>query len=271
AYLLSLLSWLAYADGDVAVTQAAAWGLTIGPNDVIDVDTPYFAGMSGNTQALILSNANTVFVAFRGSTDESYFQDWLDNDLDVAPQPAGNWGSGVVLHHGFAEAMAIAYPAVKARIAPHIAAGKKLWITGHSLGGAIAKLTAYKLRHEDNIFTQGVHVFGAPPVGNTNWVTMYNSKVPSTYRWNIEHDPIPLIMPPLAFAHVGVRNNLYTNGEVMLGDTLVFVYVPSPASIENLAVTHMSYWCRLHEEVGQHVPNAALPPPPELDMTLCGG
>ncbi|HUF19960.1 MAG TPA: IPT/TIG domain-containing protein, partial [Burkholderiales bacterium] len=115
AYLLSLLSWLAYADRDVAVTQAAAWGLTIGSNGVIDVDTPYFAGMSGNTQALILSNANTVFLAFRGSTDEDFFQDWLDNDLDLAPQPAGHWGSGVVLHHGFAEAMAIAYPAVKAR------------------------------------------------------------------------------------------------------------------------------------------------------------
>jgi triacylglycerol lipase len=273
AYLLSLLSWLAYADDDIVRTQAAAWGLTMAPDGIVDVVTPYFVGASGSTQALVASNASSVFVAFQGSTSAHFLQDWFDNDLDLTPQPAFHWGTGVVLHHGFAEAAAIAYDAVKARIGAHLAAGRKLWITGHSLGGAVATLTAYRLRHEDDTVTQGMHVFGTPPVGNPFWASAFAAKVGNAHRWNIEHDPVPLILPPPAFVHVGVRNNLYANGNHVLADPQFFVYVPSAASLDNLLVTHMSYWCRVHEEIGEHVPGVAqtLPPPPALEMTLCGG
>lgn len=271
AYLLSLLSWLAYADSSIAASQAASWGLTLGPGAYIDVGTPYFIGSSGSTQALVLYNDATVFVAFQGSTTGDYFQDWLDNDFDVNPQIANHWGLGVVLHHGFAEAMAIAYTPVLNQIQPLLTGGRRLWITGHSLGGAVAVLTAYKLRHENNISTQGMQVFGAPPVGNLVWSQVFASKVGNVQRWNLQQDPVPSLLPPPAFAHVGSNNNLYTNGNHQLNDSTYFIYLPNPSSLNDLMVTHMNYWCRLHEEVAQNQPAAAqgLPPPPPLDSAPC--
>ena len=271
-YLLSLLSWLAYADPEVAAVQAAAWGLSLGSGGSIDVVTPYFFGQSGSTQALVLYNAESVFVAFQGSTTGDFFQDWVDNDFDVLPQPANHWGAGVVLHHGFTEAMSIAYPQVLSQVQSLMSGGRKLWITGHSLGAAVASLTAYRLRHENGIEVQGVNLFGSPPVGNVIWSQMFASKVANTQRWNVEYDPIPSLLPPLLFSHVGIRNNLYSNGSYLLNDPHFFVYPPSPSFFENLLVTHMSYWCRLYEEIQEHEPGIAqqMPPPPTFDAAPCG-
>jgi hypothetical protein len=54
------------------------------------------------------------------------------------------------------------------------AAKKRLWVTGHSLGGALAKLWALwavARGHE----VAGVYTFGQPRVGDASFATLYNS------------------------------------------------------------------------------------------------
>lgn len=270
AYLLSLLSWIAYQSESTVEGHASAWGLTLS-EPVIEKTTWFFADpgtgtASGSTQAYVFYNESTVLVAFRGSTTANWAQDWIDNDLDLAPLPKPTWGLTTILHHGFYEAMAIAYDDVRTRIQP-LLTNRKLWITGHSLGGAVAVLTAYRLERETELDVQGVHVFGAPSVGNGGWAAAFASEVSNVHRWNLERDPVPVVLPWPAFQHVGTRNNLYANGSHELDDTTAFGYVPGPSAVNDLLVVHMNYWNRLREELEEHDPTAAavLPEPPPAE------
>jgi len=272
AYLLSLLAWIAYAPEAVVDKQASAWGLSLS-KPVIQKTTWFFAdpasgGATGSTTAYVLYDATRVIVTFRGSTTDDWAQDWVDNDLDLLPLPYLPWGTGVVLHHGFHEAMAIAYEDVRARITP-LLPGRKLWLTGHSLGGAVAVLTAFRLEHENAAEVQGIHVFGAPPVGNpellgAGWAKAYTTRVSNTHRWNIERDPVPSLLAAPAFGHVGVCHNLNTDGSVDLSATTPFFYLPQGTLVDDLMVTHMGYWWRLYDELAERDATLAssLPAPP---------
>ncbi len=273
AYLMSLLSWVAYFDPTEARSLLQSWGLTVQSDDFFDIDTPYLLGASGSTQGFIAYNDTAIFVAFQGSTTNDFAQDWLDNDLDVAPQPMPVWGLTVVLHHGFSEAAEVSYNRVRSRVEQLLKdrPNRKVWITGHSLGGAVATLTAFRLTHDNGIKVQGVHTFGAPPVGNNSWKGLFDSTIANMNRWNLQNDPIVSLLPPPAFAHVGSNNNLYIAGNHAIGDPNYFVYLPSAAFIYNLTVTHMGYWCRMYEEYQEHssIPADALPSPPAGSTPSC--
>ena len=99
------------------------------------------------------------------------------------------------------------------------------------------------------IIIQGVHTFGAPPVGNLSWAQVYYDKVPNTHRWNLENDPVPVIYQAPMSYHVGTVNNLYADSKMKLGEVKMFSYSPSTKILGDLSVTHMGYWRRLSEEV----------------------
>jgi hypothetical protein len=95
----------------------------------------------------------------------------------------------------------------------------QVWLVGHSLGGALAAIFAYKLTH-DPWFTGeigGVVTYGAPRVGNEVWQKLYHEKLlPVTLRWHNHRDLFAALPasgqfclggPPLkavfTFRHVG--------------------------------------------------------------------
>ena len=282
AYLLSLLSWTCYQDEDDVLnipetgetrtlTQAwSDWGLEmVGEPIQIQVDPLLNMGPSGMTEAYVLRNDKCVFVTFRGSTDHNWFQDWYDNDLDLRPLPVPSWNPNggplsikqVVMHKGFYDAAMIAYSTVRDRV-ESARGNRKVWITGHSLGGAVAVITAFKLAHDNGVAIQGVHAFGAPPVGNGVWQVEYDALLPHTWRWNVENDPVPVLYQAPAFYHVGKVNNLHLDGKMKTEVSTMFGYVPNAGSIDDLAVKHMSYWHRMfaHDSVQELSPKPPAPP-----------
>ena len=256
-YLLSLLSYVTYPgvvsgarmDRSALQAQIERWGLTF--VDWADITT---RGVnSGSTQFLVAKNSNALFIAFRGSTitPADLGQDWLDNNLDFLPRPKPDWGRGVVMHDGFLDAAKIVFDRVANIVRAH-AGKRKVWITGHSLGGAVAVLNAFELERR-RLSVGGVYTFGAPPVGNKAWHDVYQKAVPNTHRWSVQNDPVTSMMVQLPgpFEHVGRRHNLLANGQVDLNHAQEFVYPLSaiPTQIvTDLASTHMSYWCRLREQ-----------------------
>lgn len=63
----------------------------------------------------------------------------------------------------------------------------EILITGHSLGGAIAALTAVdvtKLGYKVNNF----YTYGAPRVGNEEFELWFNSFVNPTEHWRVTHN-----------------------------------------------------------------------------------
>lgn len=105
---------------------------------------------------------------------------------------------------------------------------RALWVTGHSLGGALAILTAARLRDR----VQGVYVYGAPRVGDVDFGRTLNDRivcfvhgrdpVADTPPLNAELPLLPRAIPPrfgryhqlgrvVPFARVRLRGRMLFN------------------------------------------------------------
>lgn len=272
AYQLSLLSWLAYFPANQIPAIASEWGLDVNASDVWDVSSPWLWNASGSSQGFIATTDDAVFVVFRGSTTGSLGQDWWDNNIDVRPHVIPAWGAGVVMHHGFTEATAVAYPFLISRLPMLTQQGnRKVWVTGHSLGGAMATIAAFRLAQENVLIPHRVMTFGAPKVGNDFWRQSYEAKGITTVRWNRERDPAPTILPSALFSHVGDDFNLYQDTSHPSATHGWGQSAPPPLALDpSVALDrHMDYWCRLYDEAIVHGEPESLTPPPSNDTPGC--
>ncbi len=115
---------------------------------------------STDTQAFFARSAGTHYIAFRGS--EANFNDWLtDFAID---QDAEQLADGDRVHQGFYKALN--GPVASAKIGSWLKAaeGQPLFVTGHSLGGALAALliALHAARVTD------CYTFGQPRLGGLN-------------------------------------------------------------------------------------------------------
>ncbi len=85
---------------------------------------------------------------------------------------------------------------------------RTLWITGHSLGGALARLSAAYAR-QAGVPVQGIYTFGSPRMGDRGFKQEYtqNGLAEKTYRMINNHDPVPRVPPPILYMHVGALHS----------------------------------------------------------------
>ncbi|KAJ9529583.1 hypothetical protein QJQ45_013902 [Haematococcus lacustris] len=86
-------------------------------------------------------------------------------------------------------------------------AGRRLWVTGHSLGGAMATLTALGLKRQ-GYNVAGLYTFGSPRVGNAGFSRLFRDAGLWTrsYRFVNEDDAVPQVpLTVMGYAHVGQR------------------------------------------------------------------
>lgn len=72
---------------------------------------------------------------------------------------------------------------------------KKLFITGHSLGGALAVLNALDTAANTHFANPVMYNFGSPRVGNPKFVYTYNEAIKNSFRIVNVNDIIPLLPP----------------------------------------------------------------------------
>jgi hypothetical protein len=130
-----------------------------------------------NTQVYVAVNDQAIVVAFRGSeapTTLDGLKDWLlTNANNYLILPEGRSGSefaaagvGARFHRGFLDALEMVWTPLLAAVDQLLKAKERpLWVTGHSLGGALALLTAWRLSR-NFIAVQEIVTFGAPMIGN---------------------------------------------------------------------------------------------------------
>ena len=162
--------------------------------------TDYRRFNGNHIQGFVATSEELTLVAFRGS--EAHVSNWQDN-LDAGFVP-GPFNEGDRLHRGFAQGILQILPEIQTRINTFEHPGAPLFLTGHSLGAALAILTAASFYNEG----RGVHSvygFGCPRIGCRHFRKSYQSRDEGrTFRVVNQHDLIARIPPRfLRYHHVG--------------------------------------------------------------------
>ena len=137
------------------------------------------------TQAILVASQKVIALAFRG-TEATSVKD-IKTDLKAKTTQCETGGK---IHIGFQEAYEKVAVDIQAKINEPQFQEKPLFITGHSLGGALAMIAAKKLSHEGGI--AACYTFGAPRVGDEEWISDIKTPV---YRLVNAADCVPMLPP----------------------------------------------------------------------------
>lgn len=209
--LFCRLSLAAYSDSDPRQIP----GLD---NGKLTRDTRLPLGFESNqtdTQVLVCCWNNDVVVAFRGT--ELKLRDWL-TDLTGSLVPCRH-GQGKV-HSGFQTALDSVFPQILRTIQNITVPGtSRIFVCGHSLGGALSLLFASRYLPESQAAGTGlpplceVFTYGAPRVGDADFATAFrNSPIAEhTHCWVNQEDPVTRVAPAsLSYRHA-VQRQLYVD------------------------------------------------------------
>lgn len=154
----------------------------------------------GDTQILLTRDGAVDLLAFRG-TEPTNWNDWK-TDLNIAREryQLGSLNAGKI-HSGFKKAL----EQVQTRIAEarQRHTDRQVYVTGHSLGGALAVLwAASQSEHPTRI--AGVYTFGAPRVGTPAFAQGYNALFKDkTFQIQNRLDHVPKVPNRYFWRHVG--------------------------------------------------------------------
>lgn len=163
-----------------------------------------------NTQAYIATNDEHVVIAFRGSQDPTSIdglKDWLmTNAFNLLIVPEGELstdflaaGVGAKYHQGFVSAITEIWPELFPALDAELKQKDRVfWVTGHSLGGALAILAAWLFKRKF-LNVHQVYTFGAPMIGNKIVADSFNREFANqVFRFVNSPDPVPLL-PMMSF------------------------------------------------------------------------
>ena len=137
------------------------------------------------TQALLLSTKQFLVLAFRG-TEATCFKD-IKADANAIKRKCPTNGG---IHSGFSKAFEQVAKSIQEDLNKKEYADKPLFITGHSLGGALATVASKRLTHKGGIVA--CYTFGSPRVGDEEW--SYDLKTP-IYRIVNAVDCVTMLPP----------------------------------------------------------------------------
>ncbi len=198
ALLLAELSMIAYLVPGQTKKAAKRLGFT---------ETVFYN--NDGSQAYSFANESDIVIAFRG-TEPNEWND-IKADMDATKALAETVGH---VHRGFKKEVDDIWPQLEEMLVSNKSnLAKKLWFTGHSLGGAMASICAGRclLSHIDTGPEQ-IHTFGSPRVGTKRYINY--AKV-DYYRW-VNNNDIVTHSPPawLGYRHSGKEMYLDAEGKL---------------------------------------------------------
>lgn len=160
----------------------------------------------GENQGFVCWSPDCAVVSFRGTDSK---RDWSQNAKVLWPSRHELGGR---IHRGFAEVSEQAKARVLEILSSLDGGPRHLWITGHSLGGAIAtELSAELMTNTLDPFSKwAVTTFGAPRLGDLRFEHQYESRIGKghceSHWWFVnDGDPVPHLPPNLlGYVHSGL-------------------------------------------------------------------
>jgi hypothetical protein len=190
AVFLAQASQAAYADGS---TWATANGFTAAKTF-----------NRGNVQGFWCAAGDVALLSFRGTSNPGQ---WLrDAHFFPVPHP---WGR---VHQGFKDGVA----QVETDLLEFDPVAKKaqhLWITGHSLGGALALIAAARFKMQTPALTPNLYTYGQPRVGLVEFADRFAIELPGRlYRFVNQSDIVTRVPPGFLFQHTGILKRIVRPG-----------------------------------------------------------
>lgn len=228
SYLLSQLADKIYMDAPTLSSFRQQLEEEFGPQG-LEVEHVFMNWWTG-TDGAVLSNEDAVFVVFRGTSSQGTPSPWSDylGDIDDDFKQVTVAQKTFWVHKGFWHNVDSVINGIILAVTPHYSEGKKVWICGHSLGGANATLAGMRLHYQYGIDVQGIETFGAPKVGDIGLKSKFQDANnhgirldQRTKRWVMHNDPahtffekalIPYKTTFLKwnyYEHVGIINKIY--------------------------------------------------------------
>ena len=295
SYLMGLLSYYIYSDALGSGQHAANFRnlmLEWGANGTQFVTEPKM-----HLRAAVVWGQDWVAVVFRGTEQHnSAFcimemvhpgicahvpTNWSKTNLAYRPlHQRPEWGDNVRTHPGFDEATDLLYEEILEVLNTRLTEGHRLYVTGHSLGAAMATLFSFRAEVLSGIDVHGLYTFGSPRVGNIPFALAYPEPLHNkTQRWQNRADPAPGLPPGqpiqgrhappgpniLTYRHVGRLNYIPPQGAVEFNRQNEPFQAPSPArqldSDHFMALGGAAYLSRMHQVMPAAI-RSTLPVPP---------
>lgn len=192
ALALGQASQLAYAQADKLLETLDRWGFI----EARCLD-------QGGTQGFLAGNDRMLLIAFRG-TEPQQLQDILtDINIALTSGPVGQ------VHTGFARALEQVWADLQDQF-DGLYQGQLVWLTGHSLGAALATLATARLVFHpgDQVRVQGLYTYGSPRVGDDIFAQAFDRTCRGfTFRFRNHNDVVTRVPLPgishLRYRHVG--------------------------------------------------------------------
>lgn len=195
AWWLADAALLAYWDGEEAIPRFDSAGLAA---ELIEAD---------GLECYVASADQFVIVAFRG-TEPDDWRDLLDN-VQAILIPWDRPGTNV--HSGFKQSLERVWRRLEGRL-DALSASRRVWFTGHSLGGALATLAADRFSK-----SAGICTIGSPRVGDSAFARGFDARFRShALRYVNDADIVTHVPPPvlLPYKHVGGLRHIDPDGNV---------------------------------------------------------
>ena len=192
-YALAMLAKQSYL-GEAALGRvlSSGWGVEI--TAAADKD---------DTQGYVVESDHVAVLVFRGTES---IGDWLIN-FNVL-HATGDLGE---MHRGFLRAYRDTVDILIPRLKAASAEGKTVWMTGHSLGGAIALNAAIETRNELNL--TGLVTFGQPRAARYSAAMAIEAALGARfYRFVNNNDIVPRV--PSTLFHAGQLNHFDGYGQL---------------------------------------------------------
>jgi len=167
-------------------------------------ETRFFA--HEGTFAYLAQNDSAIVLSFRGS--ETANKADYTTDAKIVQTPFFDYGTA---HFGFIEAFEWVRSAIDDAIEELLAERERpIWVTGHSLGAALA--TLYGIHRYEVV--SAIYPIGSPRVGGIQFAKNTENLV-NIFRIVNDNDIIPRLPAPPFYRHVGSTYFLTSTGELL--------------------------------------------------------
>ena len=170
--------------------------------------------VTSDTQCFIAGNDQVIIIAFKGTEEKC---DWRSN-LKFRKKTIrfSGFDKEVQVHNGFLRALNLVWDDIIHYTRSYCKKRQSIWITGHSLGGALANLAAFKFNQSDEFNVAGIYTFGQPRVGAWDFANLFDKYLNDKYFRFVNNNDFITFVPPFlcGYAHVGQLYYLTANRQV---------------------------------------------------------